>query len=215
MQELYRNIDKNIIPKLPRFNFEGKIVVVQGQFEAQRAVNALMRQTMLGIDTETRPSFKKGIENKVALLQISSEKLCFLFRLHTLGLCKPLVTLLEAEDIQKIGLSLKDDIFRLRKIKPFTPKSFIDLQDYVKRFGIEDMSLQKIFANVFRLRISKNARLSNWEADVLTETQKLYAATDAYACLKLYRHLKKLEGTNAFKLIPPDAEDSSDQETNY
>ena len=202
MQDLYQNIDKNIIPKLPRFNFSGKIVVIQGQFEAQRAVNALMKQTMLGIDTETRPSFKKGKENNVALLQVSSENLCFLFRLNSLGLCKPIVSLLEAENVYKIGLSLKDDIFRLSKIQKFTPNSFIDLQDYVKRFGIEDMSLQKIFANVFRLKISKNARLSNWEADILTEVQKLYAATDAYACLKLYKHLKKLEESGDYRLIP-------------
>ena len=121
MQELFQSFDKSLIPTLPRFTFEGNIIVVQGRFEAERAAKALMKQKIIGIDTETRPSFRKGHENKVALLQVSDEENCFLFRLNSLGFCRPLIDLLEAKDIIKIGLSLKDDIMRLGKMEKFSP----------------------------------------------------------------------------------------------
>ena len=201
MQHLFQHTDKNAISQLPLYKFSGRIIVIQGQFEAQRAVSALMKETLLGIDTETRPSFRKGRENKVALLQVATQDVCYLFRLNSLGFNESLVQLLQAESITKIGLSLKDDILRLRKMQEFTPCSFLDLQDYVKKFGIEDMSLQKIFANIFRKKISKSSRLSNWEADILTDAQKTYAATDAEACLKIYRRLKELEESHDYILI--------------
>jgi len=88
----------------------------------------------------------------------------------------------------------------LSKRHKFDPQNCVDLQDYVKEMGIKDMSLQKLFANVFHQRISKSAQLSNWEASVYTQSQKLYAATDAYACLKLYKELKRLKETNDYLL---------------
>ena len=140
MQHLFQHTDKNAISQLPLYKFSGRIIVIQGQFEAQRAVSALMKETLLGIDTETRPSFRKGRENKVALLQVATQDVCYLFRLNSLGFNESLVQLLQAESITKIGLSLKDDILRLRKMQDFTPCSFLDLQDYVKKFGIEDFT---------------------------------------------------------------------------
>ena len=147
----------------------------------------------MGIDTETRPSFKKGVHYNVSLLQISTLDTCFLFRLNRIGMAKPLVELLENSGITKVGLSLHDDYQALNKRKRFTPASFLDLQKYVTRFGIEEKGLQKMYAIVFGERISKSQQLTNWDADVLTDKQKLYAATDAWACLKIYHHLKNLE----------------------
>ena len=104
------------------------------------------------------------------------------------------------KEIKKVGLSLKDDFFMLSKRHKFDPQNCVDLQDYAKEMGIKDMSLQKLFANVFHQRISKSAQLSNWEAPIYTQSQKLYAATDAYACLKLYKELKRLKETNDYLL---------------
>ena len=190
---LFVKTNKQFISGLPRFMYTGPIQTIIGADTAERAVSVLRKSRLLGIDTETRPSFRKGESHKVALLQISTEELCFLFRLNRIGFPQCLIDLLSDESILKVGLSLKDDFHMLRARHPFSPKGFIDLQDFVKEMGIEDMSLQKLYANIFHMRISKNSRLSNWEASDLTEQQQRYAATDAYACLKLYDRLCSLK----------------------
>ena len=141
-------------------------------------------------------------EHKVALIQIATPDICFLFRLNYMGFPESLVNLLEDAQIAKVGLSLKDDTHQLTQRHPgFTPKHFIDLQQMASQMGIEDMSLAKLFANFFRQRISKNAQLSNWEADALDEKQRIYAATDASACLLLYAKMQELTSNQQYKLI--------------
>ncbi len=206
---LYSKFDKKAIPELPKVEFGGRIIVIQTAGEADRAVNYLMQFPQLGIDTETRPNFKPGGMNPVALLQISTPEACFLFRLNRFGLTDSLVQLFTSETVEKIGLSLHDDWAQLRKRKDFQPVNYVELQDYVKPFGIKDMSLQKLYANFFGQKISKNQRLTNWEADVLTEPQKRYAATDAWSCLQLYQKMTELLATRAYRLIEvPEPENS-------
>ena len=101
----------------------------------------------------------------------------------------------------KVGLSLHDDISALMKLEQFKPGNFFDLQKHVGEIGIEDLSLQKIYANLFGEKISKNQRLTNWEADILSEKQKVYAATDAWSCIMIYEELMRLEETGDYKLI--------------
>ena len=103
----------------------------------------------------------------------------------------PVEDFLVNDKILKIGLSLRDDFGAMRKRTDIKPANFLDLQNYVGQFGIEDASLQKIYAILFDKKISKGQRLSNWEADVLTEQQKKYAALDAWACLKIYNQLNQ------------------------
>ncbi len=198
---IYNKYDKELIGTLPRVLFEGKIVVVVSEAEASRAVDYLLSQPVIGIDTETRPSFRKGQVYTVALLQASSHEVCFLFRLNYLKLSPSILRLLEDTTVPKIGLSLHDDTNMLHRIGHFTPGHFIDLQNRVKEVGVEDMSLQKLYANFFGQRISKRERLTNWEADVLSEKQKRYAATDAWACIMLYEELLRLEQTGDYELI--------------
>lgn len=112
--------------------------------------------------------------------------------------------LLEDETVPKVGLSLHDDILMLHKLADFKPGNFIDLQDHVGEIGIEDKSLQKLYANVFGQKISKGQRLTNWEADVLNDGQKLYAATDAWACIMLYDELERLKESGDYELIKQD-----------
>lgn len=202
MRQLFIKTDKTFITPLPRFAFEGRIIVIQSESEARRAVEYLRQSPILGIDTETRPAFKRGESHKVALLQIANEEICFLFRLNEIGFLPCLIELLSDSNVLKIGLSLQDDFMMLRRRQPdFKPANCIDLQDYVKQMGIEDMSLQKLYANVFHMRISKAARLSNWEADVLTDFQKVYAATDAITCIQLYKELHALNESKSFELV--------------
>ena len=200
MKTLYNKFDKKLIPALPRALFGGRVFVIQTEQEASKAVDYLSSYSLLGVDTETRPSFRKGTVNKVALLQVSTDDTCFLFRLNRIGLPQRVKDLLQDDAILKVGLSLRDDFASLHKREQFEPHSFLELQDYVKGFGIQDMSLQKLYANIFGQKISKGQRLTNWEADVLTEGQKLYAATDAWACVRIYRELEALKENHDYQL---------------
>lgn len=193
---------------MPSVLFEGKIVVVQSVAECDKAVQYLLRQPLLGFDTETRPSFRKGVSYKVSLVQIATNDICFLFRLNMIGVPDSLKMLLETCHSTIIGLSIRDDFFSLRKRLDFTPGDFVELQEFVKTIGIEDMSLQKIYANLFGQRISKNQRLTNWEIDVLTEKQKRYAATDAWACINIYEEVERLRKSNDYELTVVTPEDS-------
>lgn len=200
MRTIYSKYDKKKIQCLPRVIFPGRIEVIQSKNQVVSAINYLFSQQILGFDTETRPCFKKGQSNKVSLLQISSPEICFLFRLNFIGLPMEICKLLEDREILKVGLALRDDLNNLRKLVDFQNGDFCDLQRMVQEFGIEDQSLQKIYANVLGKKISKGQQLSNWEADVLTDAQKAYAATDAWACIQIYQELKRIKELG-FELI--------------
>ena len=206
---IYNTFDKSKIGTLPRVLFAGRIVVVLTEQEAEKAVRYLLSQPILGMDTETRPSFKKGQVHQVALLQVSSYDVCFLFRLNQLGLSPSVKRLLEDTTVPKIGLSLRDDLNSLRRLGNFETGLFIDLQNRVSEVGVEDKSLQKLYANFFGQRISKREQLTNWEADILSDKQKLYAATDAWSCIMLYEELMRLEQTGDYELIKVNDDETS------
>lgn len=193
--------DKKRIGELPRTLFTGRIITILSEAEAEKAVNYLMTQPILGFDTETRPCFHKGKNHKVALLQVSTQDTCFLFRLNRIDMPRCIIRLLEDRTITKVGLSLHDDLRALNQRKEFISGTFVELQHEVREIGIEDMSLQKIYANLFGEKISKSQQLSNWEADVLTEAQQRYAATDAWACVKILEEVKRLKKTGLYTLI--------------
>jgi ribonuclease D len=201
-----RRISKEELKEMPKAVFPGQLFVVQTEEETQKAIKYLASQTVVGIDSETRPSFAKGQLYKVSLLQISSEERCFLFRLNQTGLTAPVIGLLEDPSVIKVGLSLRDDFLMLRKRAPFRQQSCIDLQEYVNAFGIQDKSLQKIYAILFGEKISKSQQLSNWETKALTFAQKLYAATDAWSCLKIYKLLENLKQTGDYVVAPEEVE---------
>jgi len=197
---LKNKISKEEMSLLPKVKFEGRIIVIHTKSEADKAVEYLMKQPIVGVDTETRPSFVKGQTHKVALLQLSTDELCFLFRLNVIGIPESLIKFFEDPAILKVGLSLKDDFMALRKRAEFSHQSFIELQEYVDSFGIQDKSLQKIYAILFNEKISKSQRLTNWESDVLSDAQKRYAATDAWACYNIYTLLRELEESGEYEI---------------
>ena len=202
MKQIKSTITKAEIAQMPIVQFPGRIFVIYTETDAEKAVAYLKSQQIVGVDTETRPSFKRGRSHKVALLQIATTDTCFLFRLNQIGMPAILQDFLMGDTL-KIGLSLKDDFMMLSRRKEVHAEegNWIELQDYVGRFGIEDRSLQKIFANLFGKKISKAQRLSNWEAESLTESQINYAATDAWACVEIYNCLAELERTGDYEVI--------------
>lgn len=186
-----QTIDKATLSTLPAEVFPGRIELVQTEAAAIKALSFLTDQNLVGFDTETRPNFRKGDSHAVALMQLSTPDICFLFRLNRIGLISELRNFLESDKIIKIGLSTKDDFHALNRLMPIEPRGFIELQTLVKRYGIGEASLTKIYALLFGKRISKAQRLTNWEATELTPAQKHYAALDAWACLRIFQHLKQ------------------------
>ncbi len=189
MSEYQRTISNEEINLLPKASFAGRVEIIDSDKGLDEACNYLLSQKAIGFDTETRPAFKAGVTNKVALLQLSSHDRCFLFRLCKIRFDKALIKVLESRDIIKVGAAVRDDIKALQSLRHFKPDGFIDLQSIVGQWGIEDKSVRKIAAIVLGTGVSKAQRLSNWEASTLTDAQANYAATDAWACLEIYNKL--------------------------
>ena len=175
---------------LPAVEFRGKILLVEQERDIAEACKQLARQPLIGFDTETRPSFRPGVTFRVSLLQLSTPKVCFLFRLNKIPLAKPILQLLENREVLKIGADVAGDLRSLRQIRHFRDGGFVDLQTIAPQWGIEEKSLRKLSAIVLGQRVSKAQRLSNWEAAQLTEKQMRYAATDAWICPEIYRTLQ-------------------------
>lgn len=193
IQELHDyqiSITKEELALLPVALYSGEVRIIDRVEMVDEALDILHSASIIGFDTETRPSFKKGQTNHVALVQLAVPGICFLFRINRLGLHPGLKEILENEALLKVGVSVHDDFNNLRKTdETFSPKGFVDLQAFVKDYMIADNSLQKIYGILFGERISKGQRLSNWEAPELSPAQQHYAALDALACINIYNYL--------------------------
>jgi len=184
-----KSISNDELAELPLSSFEGIIHVIENPEDVGTALEYLSKQTILGFDTETRPAFKKGQVYPVSLLQLSTSEQAFLFRINKIGLPIGLIRILASPKILKIGVAIRDDIKILQRIVPFKSSGFIELQDLVKCYGIENFSLKKLSAIILGFRISKSARLTNWDTHELTEQQLIYGATDAWVSCEIYKQL--------------------------
>lgn len=187
------HISKTAIQELPLTHFEGEVIIVDHPNKVSESVEYLRQHTILGVDTEARPSFKRGVHYPTALVQVATLERCYLFRLTHVGLPKELADILANPDICKVGLAFKDDLNGLRRRRDFKPSNCIDLQSIVCKYGIMDLGLQKIFAIIFGKKISKAQQLTNWENSHLTPDQARYASTDAWATLSIYMALQKVK----------------------
>ncbi len=181
------------VKKLPLTSFDKSIYIIDNERQVKQACEYLRLQAILGFDTETRPSFKKGVVNSVALLQLSTEDKAFLFRLNKIKLSSSIKKILSDSSIIKVGIAVRDDIKGLKKISNFDEHSFIELQEMVKKYGIQNFSLQKLAAIILNIYVSKSKRLSNWQAENLTPAQQRYAATDAWVAYKIYKKLLSIK----------------------
>jgi ribonuclease D len=170
--------------------FKGEIVLVDNFKTYNEVMPRLMNAGMLGFDTETKPVFTKGKKNAVSLIQLATDKLAVLFRINKIGFPDELIKLLSDRSVIKAGVAVHDDIRYLKVVKKFNPDGFIDLQNFVRDFGIQSSGLKKLSAIVLGFRISKRQQVTDWEAEQLTEAQQIYAATDAWVCHQIYEKLR-------------------------
>ncbi|MFO7620794.1 MAG: 3'-5' exonuclease [Bacteroidales bacterium] len=169
--------------------FRGEIAVIEDMASFRKFFPRLSGARVLGFDTETKPSFRKGRNNKVSLIQLATENMACLIRINKTGIPQELAALLADPGIIKAGVAVHDDIRFLKSVKRFTPAGFIELQNMVREYGIQSAGLKKLTAIVLGFRISKRQQVTDWEAPELTEAQVIYAATDAWVCYKLYTKL--------------------------
>jgi ribonuclease D len=169
--------------------FKGEIVLVDNLKIFYEVFPRLLGSDLLGFDTETKPIFKKGGKNSVSLIQLSTGSLACLFRINKIGIPEELIRLLSDQHVLKAGVAVHDDIKFLKGVKKFSPGGFVDLQSFVRNYGIQSSGLKKLAAIVLGFRISKRQQVTDWEAEHLTEAQQIYAATDAWVCHEIYNKL--------------------------
>ena len=189
MSRFPEHITNEELARMPRCSFPGPVEVIDTEERAAAACAYLLSCERVGFDTETRPSFKAGVSNRTALLQLSSADRCFLFRLSRMKLSKEIAKVLESDSVLKVGAAVRDDIKGLQKLRFFRPRGFVDLQSMVGEWGIAEKSVRKLAGIGLAAPVSKAQRLSNWEAATLTPAQIDYAATDAWVCLEIYDKL--------------------------
>ncbi len=177
--------------QLPQITFPGKIHFICNDQELQSIISELNSATVLGFDTETRPSFKKGEVYKTALLQLSTDTDAYVVRLQKITKYEFIKSVFENENIIKAGAAIRDDIKQLQKTFSFTPQNFIEIQDMAKKAGLENFGLKGMAEEILEFSISKGPKMTNWEANELTDRQIGYAATDAWIGFLLYKKLSK------------------------
>lgn len=189
-KEKFRSsISKEEINTLDVKAYNGRITVVEEEKHIRDCIKEIRKFDTIGFDTESRPSFKKNSNHQVSLIQLATPQDVFLFRINKTGFNGELIKLFEDPSVTKVGVSIHDDIGRLKALSEFNPQNFLELQNLTDEFGIESNSLRKLAAIVLGFRISKSQQLSNWEAIKLTRNQLVYAATDAWVSLEIYNKL--------------------------
>ena len=182
-------ITREELNELPIGGWEGETILIDKPEDVESAIQAINKETIIGIDTETRPAFKKGVVNHISLIQIATRDCTYLFRINLVGLSEGLIKLFESQEIMKVGIDLNYDINLLQHVKRFTPRNVIELNSYCTQKGFQVMGLRKLSALILGIRITKRQQTSNWEAETYTPAQIRYAATDAWACRALFVRL--------------------------
>lgn len=199
---IINTISNEALNELPLQHYNGEIVVVEDADGIAQVIKEINNNEVLGFDTETRPSFKKGKINQISLIQLTTKKTTYLIRLNKTGFSTELKYLLSSEAVLKVGVGIRDDIRGLQRLAEFNPGGFVELQTMATDIGLKDFSLKKLAGILLKFRVSKRQRLSNWEADTLSQSQLIYAATDSWVALEIYKKLSNLDPRKVINAEP-------------
>jgi ribonuclease D len=184
-------ITKEEINELPLKEYRGTVHIIDSDDKTKDAARAISKESVLGFDTETRPAFKSGASYPPSLLQLATGDGVYLFQLGRICSHRPLGDILSNKRIIKVGISISDDILKLKKVFPFRPAGFVELAKMAAGAGIENAGMRGLAALLFGFRISKQSKISRWDAHKLKRRQIAYAATDAWICREIYLALSR------------------------
>ncbi|PIQ46921.1 MAG: 3'-5' exonuclease [Cytophagales bacterium CG12_big_fil_rev_8_21_14_0_65_40_12] len=187
-----KSISKEELMELPLSQYEGKVVIAASEETIRGALREISQFSVVGFDTEARPTFKKGQIRQISLIQIATDDKVYLLRIMQTGLMDCIVDFMENPNIVKVGIGLDDDFNLLNRLRRFDKRGFLDLNIRFKEIGAENIGARNLAGMMLGIRISKSAQTSNWEAEEYTDKQISYAATDAWICLEIYRALQDL-----------------------
>ena len=190
--ELQRTISRDEVVALPIQRYEGETVVVGSPAELERAREDFAQEALVGIDTETRPAFRKGESYPPSLVQVATAKAVYLFQIQQLDCSSVLKGLLDSESVVKAGVSLAYDLRQLKQVFPFDEKAVVDVGWAAKRQKLEQTGVRNLAALFLGMRIPKGAKTTNWSSRTLSPQQIAYAATDAWVCRQLYLRFEEL-----------------------
>jgi ribonuclease D len=189
---LNRTISRDEVVALPIQRYEGETVVVGSPAELERAREDFAQEALVGIDTETRPAFRKGESYPPSLVQVATAKAVYLFQIQQQDCSSVLKGLLDSESVVKAGVSLAYDLRQLKQVFPFDEKAVVDVGWAAKRQKLEQTGVRNLAALFLGMRIPKGAKTTNWSSRTLSPQQIAYAATDAWVCRQLYLRFEEL-----------------------
>ena len=183
-------ISRDEVNTLPIRRYDGPVVVVENAAQLAGALQDILGESVVGFDTETRPAFRAGEVHLPSLAQVASARAVYLFLLRHREQAAAVAQMLEAPQVVKAGVALRDDLAALKKIIEFREKSVADLGTLAKQQGATQTGVRNLAAMYLGFRIPKGAKTTNWARSRLTQQQVVYAATDAWVCRELYLKLR-------------------------
>src|SRR4030042_3957824 len=160
--------------------------------DLKRAIHVIRGEQVVGLDTETKPTFHKGQFHLPCLVQIATASVVYLFQLKRMEFSGTLVEVLENPALIKAGIGLADEFFNLKKVFPFEAQNIIDLSLVAQKQGIKHSGVRNLAGQLLGFRITKGSSTSNWASPRLTPKQITYAATAAGVCRELFLRFQQL-----------------------
>lgn len=188
-QTLQLEIAPEVISQLPTLEYNHGIHIIKSLAEAKKAIEVLQKEPILGFDTESRPSFKKGENYPISIVQLATENAAYIFQISLIGSLQPLEPIFCSSEVLKIGIAIREDLRRLYELSPLNLNGFVELTHLSTQLGIKQTGLRNLVAILLGKRICKGPQRSNWSNPVLTQRQLIYAAIDAWACRILYLNI--------------------------
>lgn len=188
------------------------ITVVVSPEKADSARTVLLAAPVVGFDTESKPTFRKGeISTGPHLVQLAMDHHVYLFPVSFEANHAALKDILGSPDVAKVGFGLGNDRSALRSRLAIELNNVLDLGEVLRGPGHRGTVGAKVaVAHYFGEKLIKSKRVgtSNWASRVLDERQLLYAANDAHVALKIYHAwLRDPSRNDAFTLHPGDSQE--------
>jgi ribonuclease D len=187
-----RQISREEVNALPIRRYEGPVHVIAAPGELAPAMHDILQETLVGFDTETRPAFRPGESYPPSLAQVATARAVYLFQVRHPEVAAAVARMLAEERIVKAGVGMADDLKSFRKVVAFSEKSICDVGAMAQRHGLKQSGVRNLAGLFLGFRIPKGTKTSNWSRPTLSEQQIVYAATDAWACRRLYLRFQEL-----------------------